>query len=82
LIVRREGESMPFGKAVMSNSPRLTEALVTERIAIDSCREMVQYPGGRDPATRNRLESSLAVEEEHADELADLLRGRVGEISP
>lgn len=60
----------------MSNTPRLTEALVEERIAIDSCRKMVQYPGGRDPTARNRLESSPALEEEHANELADLLPGR------
>jgi bacterioferritin len=51
----------------------LTENLVAERIAIDSYRETVQYLGDRDPATRRMLEQILATEEEHADDLVDLL---------
>ncbi|MGO4814807.1 bacterioferritin [Cupriavidus sp. 2MCAB6] len=51
----------------------IRENLVAERIAIESYREMVQYMGDRDPTTRRMLEEILAVEEEHADELADLL---------
>jgi bacterioferritin len=46
---------------------------VAERIAIDSYREFIQYLGDRDPTTRRLLEEIMAVEEEHADELADLL---------
>ena len=53
----------------------ITEDLVAERIAIDSYREMAQYVGDRDSTTRRMLEEILAVEEEHADELADLLAG-------
>lgn len=49
------------------------ENLVAERIAIDSYREMVRYFAEHDPTTRSMLEGILAVEEEHADELADLL---------
>lgn len=49
------------------------ENLVAERIAIDSYREMVRYFADHDPTTRSMLEGILAVEEEHADELADLL---------
>lgn len=49
------------------------ENLIAERIAIDSYREMVRYFGDHDPTTRSMLETILAVEEEHADELADLL---------
>jgi len=48
--------------------------LIAERIAIDSYREFIQYLGDKDPTTRRLLESILAVEEEHADELADLLQ--------
>jgi bacterioferritin len=59
----------------------ITEDLVAERIAIDSYREMTQYLGDHDPTTRNMLESILAVEEEHAYELADLLKGRLAEVS-
>jgi len=47
---------------------------VAERIAIDSYREMVQYIGDSDPTTRRMLEEILATEEEHADDLADLLQ--------
>jgi bacterioferritin len=51
----------------------IRENLVAERIAIDSYREMAQYIGEDDPTTKNLLEEILAVEEEHADDLADLL---------
>jgi bacterioferritin len=60
----------------------IKEDLVAERIAIDSYREMIQYLGDRDPTTRIMLESILAVEEEHADELADLLQGRLADSDP
>jgi bacterioferritin len=52
----------------------IRENLVAERIAIDSYREMVQFIGDADPTTRRMLEEILAVEEEHADDLADLLQ--------
>ena len=61
------------------------ENLVAERIAIDSYREMIQYIGDSDPTTRRMLEEILAVEEEHADDLADLLdasRRRRSETRP
>ncbi|AIR88267.1 ferritin-like domain-containing protein [Pseudomonas cremoricolorata] len=51
------------------------EDLVAERIAIDSYREVVQYIGDKDPTTRRILEDILAQEEEHADDMADLLNG-------
>jgi len=51
----------------------IREDLVAERIAIDSYRGFIQYLGDKDPTTRRLLESILAVEEQHADELADLL---------
>jgi bacterioferritin len=59
-------------------SDAIRENLVAERIAIDSYREMVQYMGDKDPTTRRMLEEILAVEEEHADDLADLLQGEGG----
>jgi bacterioferritin len=52
----------------------IRENLVAERIAIESYREMVQYVGENDSTTRRMLEEILAVEEEHADDLADLLQ--------
>lgn len=51
----------------------LREDLIAERIAIQTYREMVDYFGQKDPTTRRLLETILAVEEEHADDLADLL---------
>ena len=53
----------------------IKEDLVAERIAIDSYRELIQYLGDHDPTTSKMLKEILAVEEEHADELADLLEG-------
>lgn len=51
----------------------LKEDLIAERIAIESYREMIHYFGEQDSTTRRMLEEILAVEEEHADELADFL---------
>jgi bacterioferritin len=51
----------------------IREDLVAERIAIDTYREIVTYFGDKDPTSRTMMEEILAKEEEHADELADLL---------
>ncbi|MBF8725712.1 ferritin-like domain-containing protein [Pseudomonas putida] len=51
------------------------EDLVAERIAIDSYREIIQYIGDKDPTTRRIFEDILAQEEEHADDMSDLLDG-------
>ena len=51
----------------------IREDLVAERIAIDSYREMITYFGNEDPTSRRLLEGILAVEEEHADDLVNLL---------
>lgn len=52
----------------------LKENLVAERIAIDTYRELVQYIGDTDPTTKRMLESILADEETHADDLSSLLK--------
>ena len=51
----------------------IKEDLIAERIAIDSYRDVIAYLGNDDPTTRRMLEGILAVEEEHADDLAGLL---------
>lgn len=51
----------------------IKENLVAERVAIESYREMIRFFGDNDPTTRRMLESILAVEEEHANDMADLL---------
>jgi bacterioferritin len=53
----------------------IREDLIAERIAIDSYREIVQYLSDKDPTSRRVMETILAVEEEHADDMADLLAG-------
>ena len=55
------------------------EDLIAERIAIDSYREMIDYIGDRDTTTKRLLEHVLAQEEEHADDMKDLLDGWIGE---
>lgn len=51
----------------------IKENLVAERIAIQTYRDMVKYFGDKDPTTRIMMEEILSNEEEHADDMADLL---------
>jgi bacterioferritin len=55
-------------------SEMIQEDLVAERIAIDSYSEMIRYVGEDDVTTRIMLEKILAVEEEHANDMANLLK--------
>ncbi|QQR80170.1 MAG: bacterioferritin [Deltaproteobacteria bacterium] len=52
----------------------ITEDLIAERIAIESYTEMIHYIGDKDSTTRRLLESILEVEEEHANDMSDLLK--------
>jgi bacterioferritin len=56
----------------------IKENLVAERIAIDHYRELVRYFGDDDPGTRVMIEGILTVEEEHADDMHDLLVAHEG----
>ncbi len=56
----------------------IKENLVAERIAVDHYRELIRYFGDDDPATRVMLEKILAVEEEHANDMHDLLVAHEG----
>lgn len=51
----------------------IEEDLVAERIAISVYRKLIEWFGTADPTTRRMLEDILKDEEDHADELADLL---------
>jgi bacterioferritin len=51
----------------------IREDLIAERIAIESYREIINFFAEKDPTTRVMLEEILAKEEEHADDLTDLL---------
>lgn len=71
-LAKRSHAEYVAGKTLLD---MITEDLVAERIAIDSYRELIQYLGHDDPTTSQLVKEILAVEEEHADELADLLDG-------
>ncbi|HEX3431312.1 MAG TPA: ferritin-like domain-containing protein [Rhizomicrobium sp.] len=56
----------------------IKENLIAERIAVDHYRELIRYFGDDDPATRVMLEAILSVEEEHANDMHDLLVAHEG----
>ena len=56
----------------------IKENLVAERIAVDHYRELIRYFGDDDPATRIMLEGILVVEEEHTNDMHDLLVAHEG----
>jgi bacterioferritin len=56
----------------------IKENLIAERIAVDHYRELIRYFGDDDPATRVTLEGILVVEEEHANDMHDLLVAHEG----
>jgi len=47
--------------------------LVAERVAVETYRQMIDLIGDKDPTTRRLLEDVLHDEEEHAEELKDML---------
>ena len=51
----------------------IREDLVAERVVIEVYSEMIRYFGDRDITTRRLLESLLEDEEEHADDMSELL---------
>lgn len=51
----------------------IEEDLVAERIAIETYSEIIRWLGNDDPTTRRIIEDILKMEEEHADDLANLL---------
>lgn len=57
----------------------IKENLVAERIAVDHYRELIRYFGNNDPSTRNLIEDILRVEEEHANDMHDLLVAHQGD---
>jgi bacterioferritin len=84
-IVQLNGEPdfSPEGLATRSHSEydastellaMVREDLVAERVAIASYQEIVRWLGNDDPTTRRVIETILAVEEEHADDLLSILQ--------
>ena len=56
----------------------IKENLIAERIAVEHYRELSRYFGTKDPSTRLMMERILAVEEEHANDMHDLLVAHQG----
>ncbi len=69
LLSRAHSQYGPGGTLV----EMIREDLIAERIAIESYGQMIRYLGTRDPSTRRMLEEILACEEEHAQDMADML---------
>lgn len=52
----------------------IKENLIAERVAIESYREMIAYLADADSTTQQMLKGILAMEEEHAEDLASLMQ--------
>ena len=83
-IVQLNGEPNfnPEGLAARSHSEyqegstlieMIKEDLIAERIAVESYSEIARWLGEDDSTTRRLIEAILKIEEEHADDLANLL---------
>jgi len=53
----------------------IKDDLVAERVVIEVYRKMIKWFGDADPTTRRMLEHILEEEEDHANDLSDLLEG-------
>jgi bacterioferritin len=56
----------------------IKENLVAERIACEHYRELIRYFADKDPTTRVMMEGILTKEEEHANDMHDLLVSHEG----
>jgi bacterioferritin len=56
----------------------IKENLIAERIACEHYRELIRYFGDDDPTTRTMMEGILTNEEEHANDMHDLLVAHEG----
>ncbi len=70
VLTRRSHSEFKEGTSL---TDMIREDLIAERIAIDSYRAIIQFLGDRDPTSKRLMERILEKEEEHADDMADLL---------
>jgi bacterioferritin len=56
----------------------IKENLIAERIACEHYRELIRYFADKDPTTRVMMEGILTTEEEHANDMHDLLVAHEG----
>lgn len=59
----------------------IKENLVAERIAIESYTEIIRFLGEKDVTSRRLMEEILSVEEEHANDMLDLI-DKIGDAGP
>ena len=69
-LVQRSHSEYAEGEDLQS---MIREDLVAERIAIESYSEIVRWLANDDPTTRRIVEDILKMEEEHAEDMANLL---------
>ncbi len=74
-LLTRSASQYAIGKNLIE---MIRENLIAERIACEHYRELIRYFGDRDPATRVMLEGILLNEEEHANDMHDLLVAHEG----
>ena len=67
-----------YGPSDLDLVGMIKENLVAERIAIEHYRELIAFFGDKDPTTRTMLEEILATEEEHANDMHDLMVAHEG----
>lgn len=92
-IMQLQGEPNfnPEGLATRSHSEyvegnslveMIREDLVAERIAVESYSEIIRWLGNDDPTTRSLIVEILKKEEEHADDLSNMLAAFDPEKAP
>jgi bacterioferritin len=64
--------STEYGKSDVLTQ-MIEEDLVAERVVIEIYRKLIKWFGSDDPTSRRMLEKILADEEDHANDLSDLL---------
>src|ERR1700733_11558443 len=69
-LATRSASQYTVGKNLVE---MIRENLIAERIACEHYRELVRYFADKDPTTRVMLEGILVTEEEHANDMLDLL---------
>lgn len=74
-LVTRSASQYVEGESLVD---MIRENLVAERIAVDHYRELIRYFGNDDPGTKSMLQEILRTEEEHADDMHDLLVAHEG----
>jgi bacterioferritin len=57
---------------------QIRENLIAERIAVEHYQELIRFFADKDPTTRHMLEGILEKEEEHANDMHDLLVAHEG----